>query len=232
MMIGNYISIVSGSKSVALKAPSGLTATLISGGVKWDWTAGDAAAQTEAWCRNDSNAYTTVTYTINAGTVTKSEAVDLCVPNAPVDVRYCKIRSLKDGVYSDFTAEVSIAMLGVEKVVNKGFDDTSAWTLTEATITISGGLLRFNNVSAANKGAYQGPTLTAGKKYRVTTTIVNYSYGHIQMFDGTSYGVVRFTNCIASEVFTATNGYIALYSSEAGTILNIDSVSVKEVLMP
>jgi hypothetical protein len=206
------------AESIAPAIPTGLTATLISGGVKYDWTAGDAAAQTEVWCRNDSDAYTTVTYTIAAGTVTKSETVN------PVDLRYCKIRSLKGGNYSAFTTEVSIAMLGSEVVDQSGWCAvTPTWwnSFFQAGWSGNGSKLTCTSAGYVEKTGL----LTTSTHYRLKLTIAANSGGLRNTYIGT---------------LTTSNTYY-FYFAATGTFFNfggnafngdITTFSIKQILDP
>jgi hypothetical protein len=204
--------------------PSGLTATLISGGVKWDWTAGDAAAQTEIWCRNDSGAYTTATYTINAGTVTKSETT------TPVDLRYCKIRSLKNGLYSAFTSEVSIAMLGAEKLNQTAWKAVSLATYwdTACGANWSGDTTK---ITSNGTGELGKQFWTIGKTYRVAVDCL-YTSGSLDIRDwATTIHPITGSGVTVINFIPVTE-YLVIKSGTTPFIGSISALSVKEILFP
>jgi len=225
--------------------PTGLTLTLISGGVKYDWTDTNSGnAQTEIWCRNDSDAYTTVTYTINAGIVTKSETIN------PVDLRYCKIRAKIGSAYSDFTAEQSIAMLGSELIVNGAFDDVSGWNFgVDQGWDVSGGKANWAAIGFnANSLWRTGFTLANYTKCRVKFSISGgggsarlslFINGTWSIFlndpylDGVSvwsdgdYVYYPTTNKGSSN----TGIYFVAYTTGGG-VFSIDNISLKVILFP
>jgi len=220
--------------------PADLALTLISGGVQIDWTA-NALDQVEIFARNDSDAYgASPLYTINAGTYTKND-------NAvtPVDMRHYKIRSLYGGIYSAFTSEVSIAMLGAELVTYGDFSDASKWTYG-AGWTITGGKANLLTGAFDNMGqnANMGP-MTAGSKYRVNFEISNCATtGRILI--NNSNGSVKFNEWPDQRVFA--NGIHSEINTAAATVMNtiglegrqyggyssysVDNLSIKKVLMP
>jgi hypothetical protein len=223
--------------------PTGLTSVLISGGVKYDWTAGDVLAQTEVWCRSDSDAYTTVTYTINAGIVTKSETIN------PVDLRYCKIRALKGGSYSAFTAEVSIAMLSEEIVINGDFNSTTGWTI-ETGWTIGSGKAIWD--SSQNSGSiHRSATITSGHKYKITVNLFDISGGDgstcVLPFCDASYNGVfpapflydfyhvssyNFVNYLTAAFSSNIIKWIAYGGANNKAGFSLSNMSVKEILFP
>ena len=146
----------------ATRKPTGLTLSLIAGGVKIDWTDNSlGAVQFEIWGKNDSDEYEYID-TVNAGIITYSNICD------PVDMRYYKVRGLKSGHYSDFTDEESIAMLGAEKIGD--FKTESYWNYLFNSIawTADGSVLSCNG----NAGTMRRSTFyTVGSIYRTILTV-------------------------------------------------------------
>jgi hypothetical protein len=215
--------------------PSGLTLSLISGGMKIDFTDNSGGlAQHEVWCRNDSDEYTTVTYTLNAGTVTKSETIN------PVDLRYCKIRAKNATGYSSFTEEESIAMLGPELITNGTFDSATGWTLQGPYWTISGGKL--NYVGGGTKYASINVTGYSGSKYRVKFTISDrVSDTKMRILAKAGTGIFATSPGGAVYLDFANGGYTlypvasanfsdAAFWSNTGGAFKIDNYSLKIVL--
>ena len=220
--------------------PTGLTLSLISGGVKVDWTDNTGGtAQTEIWAQNDGGASALV-YTINAGIVTKSETVN------PVDLRYYKIRSKRSGLYSAFTSEVSIAMLGAEKVTNGGFADGTGWTITApAGWVISGGKAIYA-YSPYNRIIRQNMAITLNHYYRLKFTIADITVAAAIGFYGTNFTFatpfhgtpdgypaqtagdkVYYIKCINTETELVVYGLPAI-----GVSFSLDNLSLKEILSP
>jgi len=209
------------SELIAPAIPTGLTATLISGGVKWDWTTGDVAAQTELWCRNDSGT-SALAYTINAGVVTKSETTD------PVDLRYCKARSLKNGNYSEFTSEVSIAMLGAEMIPGTWADVNHAWW---ALYWQKGWSADGTKLLCNGSSGYIGMEWfwLNTKKYKIVVHTTG--TGDIYIDGSEAVSPIHATNLVTTKYYTVTAQYTMTIFSYTfnGTIT---SLSIKNVLMP
>lgn len=128
--------------------------------------------------------------------------------------------------------------LGPELVVNGGFDDASAWTLSAtapATATIAAGKLTL--VSPAGEAAFaRQDVLIIGRTYQVDGVCTVRSGGFRVTFgsSATGTGIVSVT---ASGAFTATglaNGTDGrLFVTRNGACdVDIDSISVHEVLNP
>jgi hypothetical protein len=209
------------SELIAPAIPTGLTVTLISGGVKWDWTAGDVAAQTELWCRNDSGT-SALAYTIAAGVVTKSETTD------PVDLRYCKIRSLKGGLYSAFTSEVSIAMLGAEMIPGTWADVNHAWW---ALYWQAGWSADGTKILCNGSSGYIGMEWfwLNGKKYKIVVHTTG--TGNIYIDGSEAASAINVANLVSTTYYTVTAQYVmTIFAS--GFNGTITSLSIKNVLMP
>jgi hypothetical protein len=220
----------------ATTMPTGVALTLISGGVKIDWTdASGGLDQTEIWGQSDGAAYALL-YTIDTGTVTKNDDAV-----TPVDLRYYKLRSKNGEEYSDFTVPTSIAMLGAELIGNGGFDDATGWTALGSWV-IGSGKCSFT-ASSANR-VYRNITgVTSGSTYRIKFDILD-RVAAIKLRVLGNAGAANFgaplngaadyplgTNTfykVASTDFTT----IEYWSSVSTSYYAIDNVSVKKVLAP
>jgi hypothetical protein len=227
-----------GAKSVAtpiIPIPTGLTLTLISGGVKVDWTDNSGGtAQTEIWGRSDSGV-SALLYTIAAGIVTKNDII------APVDLRYYKLRAKNGANYSAFTAEVSIAMLGAELITNGGFtlwtgNTPNTWGVLGADgthyVEDGGGTCRLVNPSNVNLRMYQSPC-TALSTYRIRATLSGGGAGG--SFKMTNWASsVQKTSLATSfdEIMLADDSYVMVLFQDLTTGYYIDNMSVKKVLFP
>jgi hypothetical protein len=214
--------------------PTGLTLTLISGGVKIDWTDNSGGtAQTEIWVQNNGGV-SALLYTINAGIITKNDTAV-----TPVDLRYYKIRSKKGTNYSAFTLEVSIAMLGANIISNGTFTDATGWDISAGGWTISGGKANFDASGTLPMGIVA--VVTTLKTYHVKYNISNC----------TSNGNLAITNQVGTTVFDiphagfdsiangdydytitckANSTSILIYGNAGGVSYSLDNLSIKEVL--
>jgi hypothetical protein len=207
--------------------PTGLTLTLISGGVNVVWTdTNGGLAQTEIWAQNDGGISALLT-TIAAGTNSYN---DIC---NPVDHRYYKIRALENGIYSSFTTELNIVMLGSEMVTDGGFNIPADWTIG-GNDTISGGVA--NMINTASGYIYQTGNLVSGNKYRlkfdiggrtvpILFTPFNVAFG----FGMNDYANGSYT---LYQLCTSTYGYYNFVNSSSGGSFTLDNVSCKQILMP
>jgi hypothetical protein len=234
--------------------PTGLALSLISNGIKIDWTDNTGGlAQTEIWAKNNSDAYA-LAYTMAAGVITKSETT------TPVDLRYIKLRAKAGSLYSDYTTEQSIAMLGTEKIVNGiNFTDSNSdgwadnwgtyWGGGTGSIITDTYVAQKNTVT--NDGAYyhgdirQLLTFSAGKAYMIDFYAKT---GVIDMVDiriGSGGSSMWQQPATAANVwlhFASIYTYNAAYDNNmlrlghygdvAGKWIQVAKVSVKEVLMP
>jgi hypothetical protein len=200
--------------------PTGLTLSLISGGVKVDWTDNTGGvAQTEIWAQNDGGT-SALLYTINAGIVTKN---DTC--NA-VDLRYYKLRAKDGSLYSDFTAEVSISMLGAEEIINGGFSADSNWSKGTGW-AISGGTM--HTVSSIDI-FYQTKTWSLNQKYRLRFDVVVNS-GQITVPLNLAAATIYNTSGTKTLYFTCLDVSYGYLTVQAGAFNgSLDNVSIKKVL--
>ncbi len=159
------------SRSGGSLTVSSLAASLITGGVKLDWDySGKITNEIEIWSKTGTDDYA-LAYTISAGLKTKSEII------TPVPLRYYKIRVKSGSTYGTFSQEVSISLLGAEKISNGTFDtNINGWAATDAGVTVArettiftGGGLKMQMVFAHQCGILQTIAgLTSGKTYCVS----------------------------------------------------------------
>jgi hypothetical protein len=244
VVFGDTLSVVYKGKSysvtnnVALNSPSGLTLSLISGGVKIDFTDNSGGiAQTEIWTQFDGSS-SALTYTLAAGIVTKNgvfSAVD-------GDKVYVKIRALKNGQYSAFTSELNISLVGVEKIANGSFTNWTGNVPNSFAVFGDDGTHYFENSSGTARATnatqksfllYQNNILTITKSYRFKITISGITSGYTRISgDAGATGLDITTNGNKRGVVVAANVYMGIYPSTANTGICYDDFSVAEVLMP
>ena len=119
--------------------------------------------------------------------------------------------------------------LGQELITNGGFDADSDWNVGTG-FSISGGVVSAN---APTGNLDQSVSVLAGKTYRVEFTILNYVSGDIRFrFTGTSNenGTLRTADGTYVEEITLTNNQALFRFPATGGIMDIDNVSVKEVI--
>jgi hypothetical protein len=226
--------------------PTGVTLTLISGGVKIDWTV-ESDDITEIWGKSNSEEYALL-YTLTAGTITKNDII------SPVDLRYYKLRTKIGNLYSAFSNEQSIAMLGPNLISNGGTSETTDWVDTDAngyadgwailsgTLTASivtgggftGNAQRFDATAISAIGVYAPITLAPNNTYLITgyyacnatwRFYTQTSAQELGLF--TTSGGVRNAFSFTKTITTGTN--FTVFSFAAGYII-IDNLSIKRVL--
>ena len=131
-------------------------------------------------------------------------------------------------VTKSYSLKVPTPQYGPELVVNGGFDTSDGWSLTKG-ITISGGNAVINSAPSGNY-FFTDPALVTGKKYKVIYTVSNYVSGAIIPVVGFTSGSVRYTNGIYSEYIVCGAGSTLKFTVIGITTLDIDNVSVVEVL--
>jgi hypothetical protein len=201
--------------------PTGVTLTLISGGVKIDWV---SDYQVEIWGQSDGADYALIN-TVNAGTTTYSDTT------APVDLRYYKIR-VKDGSnYSPFTNPVSIAMLGAE-IVDQAlwFASGLAWWNNRRDSDFAGDGAKLT-VSNATAYLIRASGLTLTKTYKVVVTATLGATTYIDCGNATGAytqgaGTGTFTGYITNAVATQ----IRIRTSSVATLRTLTALSIKQVL--
>lgn len=170
------------------------------------------------------------TYT---NTVTQSErGFELFVTHPTVSQTiYIWGAQLEEGSYATSyqpTDGTLVSGYGAEKIVNGNFNDTSWWSLTQETITISGGTANWNNCTNG-QGLSRPSLLEVGKTYRITWQITSISAGQIRPYIG-YYPTGNFNSVGTYSIeMTALTTSFYLFGS-TGTTGSVDNVSVKEVL--
>ena len=233
--------------------PTNVTLTLISRGVKIDWTA-EADDIVEIWGQSEGADYTLL-YTIDAGIYTKDDIIPA------VSMRYYKLRSYNNLIYSEFTEPVSIAMLGSNIITNTGTPDTTDWIdsnsdgladefygkagswSTPACEIITGGGFSGNaqrmNPAALGARVFHsllGSGLVAGHSYRFRFKLK--SNNNFRLYTKSSAELIisqNSTNEVLTTItcyYTVTTGTnLCFYGGSAG-YFEIDEFEIKEVLMP
>lgn len=118
---------------------------------------------------------------------------------------------------------------GPELVTNGSFDTDSDWNVGTGW-NISGGVVSANSPTG---NLDQAVTVLSGKTYRVEFTVSNYVSGDVRFrFTGTSNenGALRTANGTYVEEITLTNNQSIFRFPATGGVMDIDGVSVKEVL--
>ena len=126
-------------------------------------------------------------------------------------------------------------VLGVERIVNGGFDADSDWT-KDGSWSISGGSASISGAGGTIR-IYQSISTVSGATYRVTYTVTSMSGTGYSLFLGTdtppsSVGVYRNTSGTFTEHFVAsgTTTQIGIGTRGAGpTSVTIDNISVREL---
>jgi len=206
-------------------APSDLSLTLISGGVKVDWTDNsEGVNQHEIWLKKDSGEYE-LKYIIEKGIATKS-----CVIS-PVDLLHCKIRSRSKNGYSVFAGEASIVMLGDELIPQSTWAaiDYSLWYYHDPCWTADGTKITCNGTGAIRIWGL----FSIGNQYRVKSS---YTFTSGTRFNGWTNSLTK-AHLAAGEyvdiietVPYGTNDHV--YIQATSWVGSINALSIKKVLMP
>ncbi len=124
-----------------------------------------------------------------------------------------------------------VGAFGSELVTNGNFDNDSDWS-KETGWTISGGKASYNG-SAINNALYQTISVTSGKIYKLTFTVVNYVSGTLigNISTGTTAGGTGNITANGDYSFNITaSGALCIFRSTSSFNGSIDNVSVVEVV--
>ena len=121
-------------------------------------------------------------------------------------------------------------VLGSELTSNGDFASDTWWG-KDVGVTITSGVGRFSSV-ASGKGLYKISLCTSTKTYAITYTILNYSSGSVRWEFASASGSTRNSNGTYTDYIVADNATPYLVSKTAGTTLDVDNVSIKEVTLP
>ena len=124
----------------------------------------------------------------------------------------------------------TVGFFGNELITNGSFDTDSDWT-KETGWTISGGKASYNG-SASNNGLYQTISVTSGKTYKLSFTVVNYVSGTLigNISTGATTGGTGNITANGNYSFNITaSGGLCIFRSTSSFNGSIDNVSVKEV---
>jgi len=121
--------------------------------------------------------------------------------------------------------------LGQELVVNGGFDSPDNWTLTDPTITISGGVAEFSSTPAFNN-ITQDIGFSYNTEYRTNINISQYSQGSIRIQLEGVQGTNRVSDgTFQEDLITAASGATRLFiRNTTVSTIGVDSISVKQLL--
>lgn len=156
-----------------------------------------------------------------------NEEIEIIIlPTPMTEAEQAKMVSYAQGLGS-----AGLIMAGSQLVTNGGFSSATGWTLIGAA-TISGGV----GTTTSGGGWRTAVSLTAGKHYLVEFEVVRYVAGNAApaftggttVLGGTIAGLGKF-----SQIMTADIGNTMLQiSTGGGSNLDIDNVSVHEVILP
>jgi len=206
-----------------LNVPTNLTLSLISGGVNLAWEdQSSGRAYTEIWGKSDAGNYQLLSI-VAKGISTKIDMID------PVAVRTYKIRSWLGSIYSPFTADVSIEMLGAEMIRNGSFANTSEWTLGTGW-SISGGMANCDGSQTGSSDIYQENYMSVGLTYQFTYTL-DLIAGSIQSWSGDMFAK-RAKSGTHTIMFKVTSASLITITADADFIGTISNVSLKRILNP
>ncbi len=221
--------------------PTGLTLTLMTGGVKIDWTDNSGGrVPTEIWAKIDNGAYSLL-YTIAAGTITKNDLRN------PEDLVTYKLRSGVTSNFSSYTAEQSIVMLGANLVPSASSDfitNGSAWWTFGNTGTWNSGThdVTVTQTGTGNIAITRNNLIIVTKKYLIRFDAKsNDVTNHMFVNNASSYYYTELTNIgltanYQTFKFMGSPGGIYTYISifPNGVFNNksftIDNIKVQEVL--
>ncbi len=220
--------------------PTGLTLTLMTGGVKVDWVDNSGGtAPTEIWAKVDNGAYSLL-YTIIAGTITKNDLRN------PEDLVTYKLRSGVTGNFSNYTPEQSIVMLGVNLVPAASSDfitNGSAWWTFGNTGTWNSGThdVTVTQTGTGNIVISRNNLVVATKKYLVRFDAKSSdTTNHMFVNNASSTYYTELTNIglttnYQTFKFIGSNGtltYINIFPNGVFTNKSfiIDNIKVQEVL--
>jgi hypothetical protein len=111
---------------------------------------------------------------------------------------------------------------GAERVTNGGFDDGTGWTLGDASVTISGGALRF----ASTPNSQTVAAAVVATTYLITVVVSSYTAGTIRVqHGGTSRDISAAGTATMRLTATSTSTSLALQAIGTTTAV-IDSISV------
>jgi len=232
-MIQAVIGSISASRANSIPKPTGLTLSLISGGVKIDFTdQSSGIADHEIYGKSDSGVYTLIT-TLAAGTVTYN---NIC---SPVDLRYYKVRAKIGTNYSAYTTEESIAMLSAELLA--GWTNLGAYPFE--TFTSNGRNIDSAINTTGGAACYSNPlgvSCNIGEKFLYSFTgLINSGIGRM-FYIGSGGGLSQGSNAIIlangdiSGTFTiyAAYGTDLVYESNQLVDFSAINCSLKKVLNP
>lgn len=117
--------------------------------------------------------------------------------------------------------------LSSELVLNGDFSSgATSWTTSE-TVTISGGVVNFNNAESGALVLQANPTnFIVGRLYKVTYTIISISGGSVSCAMGSNLGTIRATAGTYTEYIVAPSANVYIRARINGTTATIDNIRV------
>jgi len=118
--------------------------------------------------------------------------------------------------------------LSSELVLNGDFSSGATSWITSGTVTISGGVVNFNNAESGALVLQANPTnFIVGQLYKVTYTIISISGGSVSCAMGSNLGTIRATAGTYTEYIVAQSANVYIRARINGTTATIDNISVK-----
>lgn len=123
--------------------------------------------------------------------------------------------------------------LGLDLVVNGGFDTDTVWSKGAANWTISGGTA--NHTSGDANWLYQVGILTIGHLYNSTFTVLNYSAGGVRLMGGTfRIGNGTYTESLVSSFvnlnFAPDSGFVGSLDNVSTQLINNNTTTATPIL--
>jgi hypothetical protein len=118
-----------------------------------------------------------------------------------------------------------------EQLTNGTFDTDTDWTLP-AEVTISGGKLNFNNITATRTPTIPITSFPIGAVFRVTFTVSGLTSGSVYANIGGIAPVTRTANGTYTQDMTTlvASNLFGFRSTAVGTTLSVDDVSLKRLV--
>jgi hypothetical protein len=204
-----------------LLTPTGLTLTLLHGGIRVSWTPGLVADNVEVYGKSDSGSYSLLG-TITTGTIQYEDFL------TSVDLRYYRLRAINGTRYSVYCTEQSVAMLGAELVTQNAWYTAGYWDVNfSACFTQSGTHI----VSDGNNGYMQKAGIfVANHQFKCSRTTTLASGYYMPPNDNAVTPPGSWSDAIGenSYLYTPNSPYLRIESlAWAGTLTGL---SIKENL--
>jgi hypothetical protein len=226
------------AEEIAPAAPTDLTLSLISGGLRLVFTDHTGGTNPhEVWAKIDSGSYALL-YTLTAGTVTKDDL------RTPEDLVTIEVRSKGTTLFSTFCIEQSIVMLGANLIPSASSDfatDGSAYWTSTGTKTYNAGTHDLTITQASGiLETWRDNLPVVGHAYlsRVDAKSTN-NTGKLKVFNASSYVYTDITNLSLTTSYQtfkaigtqAGNRYLEIATIQTGNKdITYDNIKLQEVL--